>query len=344
MTKYIIVVFLSIPFMLFAGGVPEEQRESDEKELVIYAYDSFVSEWGPGPVVVPVFEEKYGIDVTLLSMGDAGQVLSRAVLEKNNPKADVIIGIDNNLLPRALESQVLSQYRPPKMDLLPEELAFDKTGHLTPYDYGYFAFIYDSEKVEFPPVSLEDLTDERFEDSVILMDPRTSSPGLGFFLWAVSEYGEDGYLDYFRRLNPSILTVTEGWDAGYGLFTQGEAPLVLSYTTSPAYHVEYEDTARFRAAVFPEGHYIQIEGLGITSGAENREEAELFVDFALSEEFQSAIPLTNWMFPVVPGISLPDSYEYAPKPKESILLDPAELDPPLDQLIRKWVTMMGKWK
>ncbi|MFP4382961.1 MAG: thiamine ABC transporter substrate binding subunit [Spirochaetia bacterium] len=338
----ILCLLFVIPVIAFGAGVQDDETDDGNGGLVIYAYDSFVSEWGPGPVVIPIFEEKYGIDVTLLSMGDAGQVLSRAVLEKDNPQADIILGIDNNLLPRALKEGVLAQYRSPRMDAVPEKLDLSPDGYLTPFDYGYFAVIYDSERIENPPVSMDDLADERFSNSLILMDPRTSSPGLGFFLWVISEYGEQGYLEYFRKLEASILTVTEGWDSGYGLFTQGEAPLVLSYTTSPAYHVEYENTDRYRAAVFPEGHYMQIEGLGITAGAKNREAAELFIDFALSAEFQSVIPLTNWMFPVVPGISLPESYDYAPRPEESILLDPEQLETPLDNLIRSWVTMMGK--
>lgn len=338
---HILLLLFFVPVIVFGAGIQEEETDAEHGGLIIYAYDSFVSEWGPGPVVVPLFEEKYGIDVTLLSMGDAGQVLSRAVLEKANPQADIILGIDNNLLPRALEEGVLAQYRSPRMEAVPEKLDLSPEGYLTPYDYGYFAIIYDSERIENPPISLNDLADERFSNSLILMDPRTSSPGLGFFLWVISQYGEEGYLDYFRELESSILTVTEGWDSGYGLFTQGEAPLVLSYTTSPAYHVEYEDTDRYRAAVFPEGHYMQIEGLGITAGATNREAAELFIDFALSNEFQSVIPLTNWMFPVVPGITLPDSYDYAPRPEEAILLDPEELTAPLDKRIRDWVTMMG---
>ena len=251
----IALIMSAVVIPLFAGGGQEPASD----ELVIYAYDSFVSEWGPGPVVIPAFEEKTGISVSLVSAGDAGQVLSKAILEQDDPRADIILGIDNNLLSRALEAGVLSTYRPEGIGQVPKELIFDPEYHVVPFDYGYFSIVYDSQVVSDPPASLEDLTDPRFADSLILMDPRTSSPGLGFLLWTIEVYGDD-FPEYWRRLSDSILTITEGWDSGYGLFTTGEAPMVLSYSTSPAYHLEYEDTRRYRALPFEEGNYLQIEG------------------------------------------------------------------------------------
>lgn len=324
------IISASVP--LFAGGGQEPASD----ELVIYAYDSFVSEWGPGPVVVPAFEEKTGIDVTLVSAGDAGQVLSKAILEKDKPRADIILGIDNNLLARALDAGVLSTYRPKGIGRVPEDLIFDPEYHVIPFDYGYFSIVYDSEVLSDPPNSLEELTDPRFADSLILMDPRTSSPGLGFLLWTIEVYGED-FTEYWRRLSDNILTITGGWDSGYGLFTSGEAPMVLSYSTSPAYHLEYEDTRRYQAIPFEEGNYLQIEGIGILEGAPNREAAEEFLDFVLTEDFQSVIPTTNWMFPVVPETWLPGSFDIAIVPEKSLILDYTEIEANYERWIDMWL-------
>lgn len=309
--------------------------EADGKELVVYAYDSFASEWGPGPQVVELFEQEYGIPVRLVSIGDAGQVLQRAILEKDDPQADILVGIDNNLITRAKESGVLQPYSSPNLKHISEELLFDDELYVTPYDYGYFSIIYDTEKIDSPPRSLEELTEPRFEDQLILMDPRTSSPGLGFLMWTVQQYG-DRFDEYWDRLEPSILTITEGWDSGYGLFTNGEAPMVLSYTTSPAYHVEYEDSMRYQAAIFDEGHYMQIEGMGIVAGAANPEAARKFIDFSLSEEFQSVIPLTNWMYPVRESVELPESYDYAPKAGRSLSFSGEEIAENREQWINAW--------
>ena len=310
-----------------------------QNTLTVYCYDSFASDWGPGPVVIPAFEEQTGIKVELVATGDAGQALAKVILEKSNPKGDIILGIDNNMLPQALEAGVLEAYKPKNAALLPEELVFDPGFHLTPYDYGNFAIIYDSEKVTDVPRSLEELVEKSQDDSIILMDPRTSSPGFGFLLWTVQAYG-DAYLDYWKRLAPKLLTVTEGWDSGYGLFTNGEAPMVLSYTTSPAYHKEYEDTDRYRAMIFDDGNYGQIEGLGIIKGAKHKKAARLFIDFVLSETFQKEIPLTNWMYPVLPNTALPESYELAPKPSQTLLLDEQLIQEKRTQWIKDWTDVM----
>ena len=312
-----------------------------EADLVIYTYDSFVAEWGSGPKVVPKFEKQYGVKVQLVSVGDAGQVLNRAILEKDRPKADIILGIDNNLLSKALEADILVPYKPRGLSRIPEELIFDGSYRVIPFDHGYFAVVYDSKKIQVPPKSLEDLAHPRFKGKLILEDPRTSSPGLGFLLWTIAVY-EDRYLDYWERLKPNILTITEGWDTAYGLFTSGEAPMVLSYTTSPAYHVEYEDTTRFRAAIFEEGNYLQIEGMGILKGAPHPSLARKFMDYIITADFQTEIPLTNWMYPVNPDVRTPDSFRYAPKPKKSLSIDTFEIGKNQDRWIREWLGVITK--
>lgn len=294
------------------GGGRKEAPAGAAREVVVWTYDSFVSEWGPGAAAAEAFKKKTGVSARFVSHGDGGTVLAKAVAEGSKADADVILGIDQNLMAKAIESGILSPYKPAAAGRLPADLVLDPEYRLIPYDYGHFAIVYDSEKVSVPPASLEDLTKKEFGRKLILMDPRTSTPGLGFLAWTKAVYGAE-WQDYWKRLAPSILTVAEGWDTGYGLFSSGEAPLVLSYTTSPAYHLEYDKTERYKAAIFSQGHVAQIEAAGILKSAKRRAEAELFIEFMLSDEFQSIIPLTNWMYPVV-DIALPASYRLAPKP------------------------------
>lgn len=324
------------------GAAPASEASGAEaQELVVYTYDSFVSEWGPGPKVIPKFEQQYGAKVNLVSVGDAGQVLNRAILEKDRPQADIVVGIDNNLLARAREEEILQAYRSPNLQRVPPELRFDETDSVTPFDYGWFAFVYDSQALADPPGSLEELADPRFRGKVLLEDPRTSSPGLGFLLWTITVYG-DRYLEYWERLRPNILTITEGWDTAYGMFTSGEAPLVLSYTTSPAYHVEFEGTTRYRAALFQEGHYLQVEGMGILKGAPHPDLARRFIDFVLTEQFQAEIPLTNWMYPVDPTVKLPDSFAHAPRPERTLSLAAAQIRRSQERWIGDWVRSVSR--
>ena len=331
---------LSAAALMFTGCSKKNEAAAaavnTEAKLVIYTYDSFASEWGPAGTVIPPFEEKYGIRVELKSAGDSGQVLSRAILEKDNPQADILIGIDNNMLAKALAEDVLDVYKPENIKNVDGSLIFDKTFHAIPYDYGFFSVNYDSNVLKNPPASLEDLTKPEYANSLILMDPRTSSPGLGFLLWTIAVYGDD-FTDYWKRLKPSILTITDGWDSGYGLYTAGEAPMVLSYTTSPPYHVEYEETERFKALLFDEGNYMQIEAMGILKGAPHRAEAEKFIEYMLTDDFQKAIPLTNFMMPVTSGTALPASFDFAPISEKPLLIETSIIDSGLENWLAQWL-------
>jgi thiamine transport system substrate-binding protein len=292
---------------LFSRG----RVDAESRELVIWTYDSISSEWGPGPAVAEDFRERTGISVRWVSHGDAGELLARLLLEKTGAQADIILGLDQNLAGRALASGLFEAYKPAGAERIRPELIVDPSWSLIPFDYSYFAFVYDSEVLPQGPADLEELTGESYAGKIILMDPRSSSPGLGFFSWVRAVYGS-GWKEYWRRLSPSVMTIAEGWSSGYGLFTNGEAPLVLSYTTSPSYHLEYEGTERYRAAIFSGGHPIQVELAGLLGAAKNKELARSFLDYMVSPDFQTLIPLGNWMYPVI-DIPLPDSFRIAPR-------------------------------
>lgn len=314
---------------LFGCKKTDDQRL---KQVIIYAYDSFSGEWGPGPEIARLFKEKTGMEVIFADCEDGGQVLSKAILEKKDPYADVVIGIDNNLWKQAYDEGILDSFVPSNANEVKAELwaklnplenivtdADVKSSKvtLTPFDFSPFAFIFNTKSGIEAPKCLEDLTKEIYAKKIILMDPRTSTPGLGFETWVKTVYG-DRADDYMKRLEPSILTMTPGWSAGYGMFTDGEAPLVISYTTSPAYHIEYGEGDQFQALIFDDGHIMQVEGAGIVKGAKNKKGAQAFIEFLISPEAQNVIPLTQWMFPVNSTIALPKSYDYAPVP-ENIL-------------------------
>ncbi|MDR2398085.1 MAG: thiamine ABC transporter substrate-binding protein [Spirochaetaceae bacterium] len=317
----------------YAKASQEKTPEPGPSEVVVWTYDSFNSEWGPGPEAAKRFFEETGITLTWVSHGDAGELLSRLLLEGPKADADVILGLDQNLAERALASGLLEAYKPSGADRIIPGLAFDRSYRLIPLDYSYFAIVYDAERVPEPPQSLEDLTAEAYEHKLILMDPRTSSPGLGFLAWTMDVYGAD-WKAYWRRLAPSILTIADGWSSGYGLFTAGEAPLVLSYTTSPGYHLEYEGSERYQAALFTQGHPLQIEVAGLLAAGTHKEEGKKFLDFMLSSSFQQLIPLTNWMYPVM-DIPLPDSFRINPKSETSRY--PAT---PTQEDLTEWASLM----
>lgn len=335
----LVLAVLLIPATIWAGG-KSEQSEDARQSITVYAYDSFVSEWGPGPLVVPAFEKKTGIAVNLVSAGNGGELLSRLVLERNRPQADVVIGISDELLSETVASDLLLPYESAALSQIPAFLHFDPTYALLPFNYGNYAFVYDSAKVTEVPRSLEDLLDPRWSKSIILMDPRTSSVGMGLLEWTVAAYG-DAWLEWWKKVKPNVLTIADGWSSGYGLFTEGEAPLVISYTTSPVYHVLYEDSDRYRAVVFDAGNMAVIEGAGILRSSRNIDAAKQFIDFLLTEA-QADIAVANIMYPVNQTVELPAAFDFAPKPQVSLMLESERIAKNRDTWLTEWVEVMSK--
>ncbi|MDC7242265.1 MAG: thiamine ABC transporter substrate binding subunit [Spirochaetales bacterium] len=342
MKKSILIMFLALTagILSAAGNKDASSEASEPRVLNIYCYDAFSSEWGPGPALAEVFTEQTGIEINFAAPGDAVTVLSKTIMEKDNPQGDILIGPDNNLLARTLAEDILESYSPAALDEIAPELIFDDSHHLLPFDWGYFAVCYDADVMDNPPASLEDLTKPEYAKSLVVMDPRTSSPGFGFLLWTVAVYGDD-YLDYWKRLAPSILTITESWSNGYGLFTSGEAPMVLSYSTSPIYHKMWEDIDRYRALPFAEGNYLQVEGVGLIKGAANPEEAKMFIDFMLSEEGQMIIATTNIMMPVLDIDGLPEAFEMGFISENPLLLDIETVEAGEGDWVQSWVEHSG---
>ena len=350
MKKHILFIVMLIALTtanLFAQGAKDSQtnlpsQQIEDNTLTVYAYDSFCGEWGPGQKVIDSFEKKTGIKVDLISAGDGPQMLNKVELEKDSPVADVVLGIPNDLAAKALNTSLFEAYDAPAIKDIPSHLIFDKTNTLNPFDYGDFAFVYDSEKIKGDdiPKSLEELTDPKYKDKIILIDPRTSTVGLGLLLWTREVFGDD-YLTWWENIKDNALTITDGWSSAYGMFTEGEAPIVLSYTTSPAYHVMWEDTTRYRAAIFAEGHSLTIEGVALVKSSLRKENAKKFIEFVLSDA-QYDIAVTNTMYPTNSTASLPDAYEWAPIPEKQLSIDYKDIDENLDMWLEQWTTLMSK--
>jgi thiamine transport system substrate-binding protein len=280
--------------------------------LTIWTYDSFISEWGPAAPIAKLYKEKTGTTLNFVAKGDGGALLATLLASGKNSDADIVIGLDDRLASRALSSGLFAPSSNVSLAGFSLKLIIDPEKRLLPFDYGNFAFIWDSSSTTPPPKSLEDLTKPEYRKKVIIMDPRTSTPGLGFLAWTEAIYG-NGWQSYWKRLAPSILAMTPSWDTGYGLFTSGEAPLVLSYSTSPAYHKAYENTERYKALVFPQGHPAQVELAGALASSKNVALAEKFLAFFLSAECQALLPETQWMYPANPLTALPKSFDVIPQ-------------------------------
>lgn len=300
--------------------------------LTVYTYDSFAADWGPGPAVKKAFEARCGCELNYVALEDGVSLLNRLRMEGKNSKADVVLGLDNNLIQAAEKTGLFSKSTVDTRALqLPDGWHNDT---FIPFDYGYFAFVYDKNKLKNPPHSLKELVESPEKWRVIYEDPRTSTPGLGLLLWMQKVYG-DKAPEAWQKLAAKTVTVTKGWSEAYGLFLKGEGDLVLSYTTSPAYHIIEEKKDNYAAAAFTEGHYLQVEVAARTAASKQPELAEKFLKFMVSPAFQNAIPTGNWMYPVT-HVSLPAGFDTLVKPQTSLQYTPQEVASQRADWISAW--------
>lgn len=308
---------------------------ADMPVLTIYTYDSFVSEWGPGPAVEKAFEAECGCDLQLVGAGDGAALLGRLKLEGARAQADIVLGLDTTLTADAAATGLFAEHGVRADYDLP--LPWNDA-RFVPYDWGYFAFVKNADQAG--PANFRELADSDLK--IVIQDPRSSTPGLGLLMWVKTAYGDEAPA-IWAGLADNIVTVTKGWSEAYGLFLEGEADMVLSYTTSPAYHLIAEEDASKAAAAFDEGHYMQIEVAGKLAGTDQPELADQFLQFMVSEAFQSLIPTTNWMYPAVtPKAGLPGGYETLIQPAKSLIV-PADMAGSVrDQALEEWLSALSQ--
>ncbi|MGQ8707355.1 thiamine ABC transporter substrate binding subunit [Serratia sp. TSA_198.1] len=306
--------------------------------LTVYTYDSFAADWGPGPAVKKAFEADCNCELKFVALEDGVSLLNRLRMEGKNSTADVVLGLDNNLLQAAQQTGLFAPSRVDGAKLSVPGGWQDKT--FVPYDYGYFAFVYNKDKLKNPPKSLQELVNSDQNWKVIYEDPRTSTPGLGLLLWMQKVFG-DNAPEAWQKLAKKTVTVTKGWSEAYGLFLKGEGDLVLSYTTSPAYHLIEEKKDSYAAANFSEGHYLQVEVAGKLKASKQPELAERFMQFMVTPAFQNTIPTGNWMYPVI-KTQLPAGFEQMTVPQTALQYSAGEVAKQRGSWIRAWQTAVSR--
>lgn len=298
--------------------------------LTVYAGDYFTSEWGPGPKIEAGFEEICACDLQF----STGDLMPRLLLEGERTKADVVIGLTTDVTAKARATGLFAPHGQDNSALtLP--IAWDDDIFL-PFNYGHTAFIYDETRIDTPPASFEELLAMPDDIKIVIQDPRTSISGLALVLWVQAVYG-DRADEAWAKLAPKILTVTKDWSTSYGLFTDGEADMVLSYTTSPAYHMFAEEDFTKKAAIFPEGHYFMAETVGKVAGTDVPELADAFMAYVMSTDFQTLIPTANWSLPsALPQDQWPEGWADLPLPDKVLFYSETEAAEVQAQAIETW--------
>ncbi len=324
-----------------------EPNEGDSKAPTVrlMTHDSF----DVSVDVLRAFEQDSGIRVEVFKAGDGGEALNKAILSKDAPLADVFFGVDNTFLQRALDNDIFVPYDSPALEEIADTLELDPQRRALPVDYGDVCLNYDvawfGGRELAPPDSLADLVDPAYDGLTVVENPATSTPGLAFLLTTIDAFGEDGYLDYWRKLARNDVLVANGWEEAYythfSAASEGDRPIVVSYASSPVAEVYFAETppeSAPTAAVVAGGTcFRQIEFVGILRGTTVESEARQLVDFMLSDSFQEDIPLRMFVYPASETAVLPEVFQQYSRASETpVLMDPARIAANREEWIQAW--------
>ncbi|MBI9045617.1 MAG: thiamine ABC transporter substrate-binding protein [Anaerolineaceae bacterium] len=349
MKKKVLLISIIIGLLglaLSSCAAPASVEENEPQELLVMTHDSFaISE-----EIVLQFEEQHHAKVIFIKGGDTGAALNTAILNKQSPLADVFFGVDNTFLTRALEEELFIPYESPELANIAEEFKLDPENGALPMDYGDVCINYDiayfGEKNLSVPQSLDDLLKPEYQGLLVVESPATSSPGLAFLLATIAEFGEEGYLDFWKALRDNDVVVVLDWEtAYYSNFSAsagvGPQPMVVSYASSPVAEVifaeEVLDTAPTGSVIGKNTCFRQIEFIGILQGTQKEALAQEFIDFMLSSAAQEDIPMQNFMFPVNITAELPESFSlHAQIPENPAKVAPALISEKREEWIEAW--------
>ncbi len=344
MKRFVPVVLVLLLLSVLSPAVAQEKTT-----LTLVTHDSFnVTE-----TVLDAFQKESGITVNILKSGDAGVMVNQSILSKDNPLGDVMFGVDNTFLGRALDAGIFEPYESAAAKNIPDEFKLDPENRVTPVDYGDVCLNYDvkyfADKKLALPESLADLTKPDYKSLLTVENPSSSSPGLAFLLATIKQFGTEGkytYLDFWKDLVKNDVYISDSWDDAYytqfsGSSGQGSHPLVVSYASSPPAEVYFADpkpdTAPTGSIIGDGMCFRQIEFVGILKGTKNLEAAQKFVDFMLSQPFQEDMPLQMFVFPVNPKAQLPEVFtKYASIPENPAVLDIADINANREAWLQAW--------
>jgi thiamine transport system substrate-binding protein len=339
---------LAVAALAFGAGACGGGGE-EPTEVVLVTHDSFAVSDG----VKEAFERESGLTLRILQSGDASEMLTKALLTAGNPQGDVLFGVDDNLLSRALDGELFDEYESPGLADVDERYLLDDEHRVTPIDHGEVCLNYDkawfAEHGIAPPTSLDDLAAPRYERLLVVENPATSTPGLAFLLATIARFGDGGWQEFWRALRANDVLVVDGWEEAYtarfsgAAGSTGDRPIVVSYASSPPAEVFYRTPQPTEAptAVVESSCYRQIEFAGVLRGVANEEGARKLVDFMLSRRFQEDIPLSMFVFPVNREAALPPVFErHAVVPEDPLELPPGEVEENRDAWIDEWTRIV----
>lgn len=352
-----VLVAIALVSACAPGTGPTPSASVAPTELTLVTHEAFAVD----DDVRAEFELQHGVTLRVLKSADAGAMINQAILAKGAPLGDVIYGVDNTFLSRALDAGIFDPYTSPGLASVPTALQVDRTNQVTPIDYADVCLNYDRSAFssELPaPSTLDALIDPRYRGMTVVENPATSSPGLAFLLATYARFGESGgftWRDYWAALRANDVRIADGWESAYydafsGGSGTGDRPIVVSYATSPVAEVVFGPSPAPGATPGPpptgvvtDGCFRQVEFAALLSSArpEARALAQAWIDFMLSRRFQEDMPLQMYVFPANREAAVPDVFgRYAAVVNDPIEMTPVDIGAVRDRVIEEWTDVV----
>lgn len=341
--RYFILTILFLICLQACFWEKPEKVTLESDKLFVYTSEVFLNEDFYDDFF-QIFEQIFKCTIEFTKFSSASEMLAEVVSQKDSINVDVVLGVDNTIFYNVLRDSVFLAYEPQNLKYVDKNLIFDNTYHVIPVYYGQLAFIYNSYAIEKAPVTFGEMQDGKFKKKIILMHPESSSLGRGMLLWSVAAFGENGYSHFWRSVKENIFSIADNYDDAYNMFLAGQAPLVIGYSTSPVYHSRKENSPKYKSTIPSEGSFNLITGAGIVKNTDKQKLAKHFIEFLLSDNFQSFIPDNMWMYPVNNKVNTGSNYKLLPfsKKDHSTILPQRVIRKNLPIWIEKWESIMLK--
>jgi len=322
MKKYFVILLLPIFSLLLFS----------QERLTVYMPSNYYA-WIKSLPTTIEFEKENHITIHFVSFDGSGKILSRLMLEKSNPKADVVMGLSQVSVIQANQNGLLCPYSSPNSKLISETMKPYILTYATPFDFGNLAILYNPTKVKNPPKTFQELAQGPY--SFIMCDPRTSSTGEDFLLWSIAALG-DNWPTFWKEAKKNIRYIAPSWDSAFAQFELGTAPMMVSYASDEAYSYYAYNTIRYKVIILSEGSYQEVEYNALINKKNPSPLAKAFIDLMLSQSVQSTVATNNWMMPAT-SVPLPDVYKkYYPISKRKLFLSQEQLEHSINSWISQW--------
>ncbi|MFC6827100.1 thiamine ABC transporter substrate-binding protein [Halopelagius fulvigenes] len=316
-------------------------------ELVVATYGAFVDSpsTSPGAWLKETFESENDATIRYETPDSGVNHYIERAMRGEDIAADVYVGLDVNMLIRLDEKLDKPLFASAdglsRRDDVKESLEFDPQGRAVPYDTGYISLVYDETQEDggfAAPKTFDGLLREEFSGDLLTQNPTSSATGQAFLLHTVKAKGEDGYLDYWKQLKRNDVRVLGDWESSYAAYSNGEAPMVVSYSTDQVYANESgEDLSKHQIRFLNDQGYANPEGMALFDGTDRSELARTFMDFVLRPEVQSEIAVRNVQFPATTTAELPEEFaKYAKEPPEAVTFSYDQLKGNLSEWTDAW--------